>query len=267
MLISIVNHSATIVDAKLQPVIRAINRQLRDDFEPYWGRGGQLRLEGRSQRSPNPERASDIRGEAVVYLCDRPDDAEEALGYHELTHRGIPYGFVFTELCKKLKEPWSLTLSHEVLELVLDPEVNLLVKGPHPSDPTREVFHWYEACDAVQTPLERLASLFPRVDAAVARDGLMEILGKPSAAALSRLHEEVRFWLALDPKLHAAVGAHLSMAESEQRSARRTRGRTAAAQAADSPRTRARSARVQRVRAALTASAVSQQLRESLWKR
>jgi subtilisin family serine protease len=25
------------------------------------------------------------------------------------------------------------------------------VAGPHPEDPTREVFHWYEACDAVQT--------------------------------------------------------------------------------------------------------------------
>ncbi len=151
MLISIVNHSAAILDAKLQPVVRAINRQLRDDFEPYWGRGAQLRLEGRSMKVPSPERASDIRGEAVVYLCDDPEYAQDALGYHELNHRGIPYGFVFTELSKKLKEPWSLTLSHEVLELVLDPEVNLLVKGPHPEDPTREVFHWYEACDAVQT--------------------------------------------------------------------------------------------------------------------
>ena len=151
MLISIVNHSATILDSKLHPVIRAINRQLRDDFEPHWGREALLRLEGRSKDAPGPERASDIRGEAVVYLCDRPSDAEDALGYHELTHRGIPYGFVFTELSKELREPWSITLSHEVLELVLDPEVNLLVKGPHPEDATREVFHWYEACDAVQT--------------------------------------------------------------------------------------------------------------------
>ncbi|HEX5067011.1 MAG TPA: S8 family serine peptidase [Myxococcota bacterium] len=151
MLISIVNHSAGILDAKLQAAIRAINRQLREDFEPYWGRGGRLRLEGRSAKAPVPEHASDIRGEAVIYLCDCPEDSEDALGYHELNHRGIPYGFVFTELSKSLDEPWSVTLSHEVLELVLDPEANLLAKGPHPEDPTREVFHWYEACDAVQT--------------------------------------------------------------------------------------------------------------------
>lgn len=151
MLISLVNHSAKIVDAKLQATLRALNRQLDEDFAPHWGRGGRLRLEGRSAPKPVPERASDIRGEAVIYLCDLPEDSQDALGYHELNHRGIPYGFVFTELSRELEEPWSLTLSHEVLELVVDAEANLLVKGPHPEDPTREVFDWYEVCDAVQT--------------------------------------------------------------------------------------------------------------------
>jgi subtilisin family serine protease len=150
VLISIVNHCRAIVDADLQAVIRAINRQVRDDFEPYWGRSARLRLEGRSLRAPKPEQASDLRGEAVVYLCDSPGEADDALGYHELNHRGVPYGFVFKELCDELGEAWSITLSHEVLELILDPEANLLVKGPHPEDDTREVYHWYEACDAVQ---------------------------------------------------------------------------------------------------------------------
>jgi hypothetical protein len=43
-----------------------------------------------------------------------------------------------------------VTLSHEALELIGDPAVNLLVAGPHPGDRRREVFHWYEMCDAVQ---------------------------------------------------------------------------------------------------------------------
>lgn len=43
-----------------------------------------------------------------------------------------------------------MTLSHEALELIGDPEVNLLVQGPHPGDQKRTVFHWYEMCDAVQ---------------------------------------------------------------------------------------------------------------------
>jgi len=66
---------------------------------------------------------------------------------------GIPYGFVFTQLSEEIGENWTVTLSHEALELILDPEANLLVMGPHP-DPSqnqRTVFHWYEACDAVQS--------------------------------------------------------------------------------------------------------------------
>src|SRR5436853_495964 len=43
-----------------------------------------------------------------------------------------------------------ITLSHEALELLADPEANLLVQGPHPSRPRHKVFHWFEMCDAVQ---------------------------------------------------------------------------------------------------------------------
>ncbi|HET9235420.1 MAG TPA: hypothetical protein VFP10_14900 [Candidatus Eisenbacteria bacterium] len=37
MLISIVNHSnGQIADDELQAVIRALNRQIQEDFAPYW---------------------------------------------------------------------------------------------------------------------------------------------------------------------------------------------------------------------------------------
>ncbi len=65
-------------------------------------------------------------------------------------NRGVPFGVVFTELSKEMGEHWSVTLSHEALELIGDPEINLLVMGPHPKHPGRDVFHWYEMCDAVQ---------------------------------------------------------------------------------------------------------------------
>jgi hypothetical protein len=75
---------------------------------------------------------------------------EDALGYHDRYDRGIPFGIVFTALSQEMGEPWSVTLSHEALELIGDPEVNLLVAGAHPTEPERDVFHWYEMCDAVQ---------------------------------------------------------------------------------------------------------------------
>ncbi len=150
MVISVINHaSAKISDAELQPVLRALNRQIEGDFAPYWSLGATLRLEGRSGQQPSKQSLADMRGDAVLYLWDKVD-VDDALGYHETNNRGIPYGFVFTELSKEMGEHWSVTLSHEALELIGDPEVNLLVMGPHPKDPGRDVFHWYEMCDAVQ---------------------------------------------------------------------------------------------------------------------
>ncbi|MGH8521433.1 MAG: hypothetical protein ACREU9_08465 [Gammaproteobacteria bacterium] len=150
MIISVVNHtSSKVSDEALQLVIRAINRQITEDFEPYWSLGATLRLEGRSEKEPSKLTMHDLRGDAILYLWDKID-VPGALGYHDQSARGIPYGFVFTDLAKKLGEPWSVTLSHEALELIADPEVNLLVMGPHPADPNKAVFHWYEMSDTVQ---------------------------------------------------------------------------------------------------------------------
>lgn len=150
MIISIVNHSAGIIsDEDLQVAIRAINRQISEDFEPYWSFGARLRLEGRAGRQPNKQSLTDMRGDAVIYMWD-DGDVEDALGYHETNFGGIPYGFVYPKLCDQLGEKWNVTLSHEALELLGDPQANLLVQGPSPEDRRHKVFHWFEMCDAVQ---------------------------------------------------------------------------------------------------------------------
>lgn len=151
MIISVINlTSGKIADEEAQAVIRSINRQIRDDFEPYWSFGAQLRLEGNSSSKPSKQSFVDMRGDAILYLWDKTN-VDNALGYHDANNKGIPYGFVFTELSKQLGEHWSVTLSHEVLELVGDSQANLLVQGPHPAKPDQIVFHWFEMCDAVQS--------------------------------------------------------------------------------------------------------------------
>jgi hypothetical protein len=150
MIISVINHtSGQISDEEVQHAIRAINRQVHEDFTPYWSLGATLRLEGKSGARPQKQTLADMRGDAIIYLWDKTD-VPGALGYHDRNNHGIPYGFVFTELSQALGEPWTVTLSHEALELIGDPEVNLLVAGPHPANPNVDVFHWYEMCDAVQ---------------------------------------------------------------------------------------------------------------------
>lgn len=150
MNISVINlTNGKLKDEEVHAAIRAINRQIKEDFEPYWSMGAVLRLEGSSGNKIKTQELSDMRGDAIIYLRDKAI-VKDALGYHENNNRGIPFGFVFTDLSEKMGENWTVTLSHEALELLADPEVNLLVAGPHPKDKSVEVFHWYEMCDAVQ---------------------------------------------------------------------------------------------------------------------
>ncbi len=149
MIISLINHSKVITDEQVQVVIRAINRQLKEDFEPYWSFSATLRLEGPIGQHPSLSKFGDMRGDAVLYLVDGVNSLG-ATGWHLANYGDIPYGIVFLGLCAKIKEAWSITLSHEALELVGDPMCNLLVQGNDPLDRRRRVFHLFEMCDAVQ---------------------------------------------------------------------------------------------------------------------
>ncbi len=151
MLISIINHTnGKLSDEEVQRAIQAINRQIKEDFNPHWHRSALLQLVDKIGEEPDEQSRYNPKENAFIYLWDKMDE-DDALGYHDRNNRGIPYGFVFTELSKELNESWTVTLSHEVLELICDPEVNLLVSGHHPVKPSKKVFHWYEVCDAVQT--------------------------------------------------------------------------------------------------------------------
>ena len=158
MIISVVNMTdGALKDAEIQNTIRAVNRQLAGDFALYWGYGSQLRLEGRTglKKGRFQMDAADMRGDGVLYLRDIAK-VRDTDGFHNNNFAGIPYGVVYLDLSRKLGEDWTVTLSHEALELTGDPENNLLVQGPHPAKPDKLVYHWYEMCDAVQAETYRI---------------------------------------------------------------------------------------------------------------
>src|SRR5262245_25198446 len=113
MIISLVNFSR-VSDVEVQDVIRAVNRQITQDFEPYWSMSSRLRLEGRAGVQPMPQSPAELRGDAIIYLADKID-VPRVLGYHAENNQGIPYGFVLMDLAAQLGDPWSVTLSHEAL--------------------------------------------------------------------------------------------------------------------------------------------------------
>jgi hypothetical protein len=139
MRVCIVNQS-DLPDLEVLKAIRVINAQLVD-FAYHWGTIGQLRLEGSRGKTMSMK---ELRGDAIIYIGNEAE--EGALGWHDADKYGVPYGVVYT---KGYDEPWTVTFSHEVLELLLDPHVNLLCAGPHPTE-DRDVLHWREASDAVQ---------------------------------------------------------------------------------------------------------------------
>ena len=154
MLISVVNRSTRLTDVALQAAVRAVNRQLEEDFYPHWQFGARLRVDsagrvpGQHAHKVDLPRLPGRRGDAVIYIDDKATMAATE-GYHDGNNGDVPYGFVFLDACSEGADDWTVALSHETLELVGDPLNNLLVQGPHPVDHRRLVFHQFEMCDAV----------------------------------------------------------------------------------------------------------------------
>lgn len=60
MLISVVNHTdGKLSDEAVQEGIRAVNRQIAEDYNPHWHMGAELRLEGAIGKDPDDECSAD----------------------------------------------------------------------------------------------------------------------------------------------------------------------------------------------------------------
>lgn len=148
---SVINFVDGLKDSTVQAAIRSVNRQVLEDFAPVWGTSYSLRLHA-SQFKPTENidkiKKERVRGESVMYLIDEAA-LPGALGFHTRNTVNVPVGFVFvTDLNDQ--DQWTITLSHEVLELIIDPTVNVLVPGPDPRNASNTVLHAYEVCDAVE---------------------------------------------------------------------------------------------------------------------
>ncbi len=151
MIISVANQThGEISDPDLLAAIRVINRQIAEDFVPYWNMPATLRLEGTLLEQPRANAATLFRGDAILYVSSSTgkDDPE---GFHDRNFRGVPYGVVYSKISEQTGDPWSVTFSHEALELVADPQGNNYVMGPSPHNPRKKVFFWFEMCDAVSS--------------------------------------------------------------------------------------------------------------------
>jgi hypothetical protein len=135
--IAIQNDSTVVKDADVKKVIPALQKQIDRDFAPAWG------LRARLVFGTGPKRAM------KVVLKDVSDEAGD-LGYHFV--RGYPVTYVFAKDDLEAVGEFTSTLSHEILEMLADPGVNLYALGFVRGKGKKKSKAWvsYEVCDAVQ---------------------------------------------------------------------------------------------------------------------
>lgn len=80
---------------------------------------------------------------AMVFL----DNADQAgvLAYHDLTPDGLPISKVFVKTTLDDHQLVSVSASHELVEMLVDPAINLMTTGPNP-----RLVYAYESADPVE---------------------------------------------------------------------------------------------------------------------
>lgn len=141
-LVSVVNQSRRVSDEDVAAMTSAVMRQLVRDVAPFYGLVPAMEFV--------PRGGAPLEFAALAYIIDEPD-IDGALGYHDEDEDGRPYIKVFVDptldhggAVLTGADAVSVTLSHEVLELVGDSPANKWVDGPDGRD------YAYELCDAVE---------------------------------------------------------------------------------------------------------------------
>jgi len=137
--ISVINATTVLSDTQIQQAVGALQTQVSDHFAPVWGVDAKLTFV--------PQNTNPAPGTWWLAILDDSDQAG-ALGYHDLTNEGLPMGKVFAGTDLKLGSEWTVTASHELLEMLADPNINLTVFVQ--KDDTSGRLYAYEVCDACE---------------------------------------------------------------------------------------------------------------------
>jgi hypothetical protein len=126
------NQATTALGVDFDRLIAALQRFVDDYFVPVWGTPAKL-VKARGFK----------KGAWALAFLDRADVAN-ALGYHDLTPDGFPLSKVFVQTTVEDGQLVSVTASHELAEMLVDPAINLCAVGP------KNVIYAYETGDPVE---------------------------------------------------------------------------------------------------------------------
>jgi hypothetical protein len=138
-LISVINASTTLTDAEVLAALPDLQMQVSAHFGPVWAADAQLQFCPRSGAGP-------VAGSWWLVILDDADQAM-AVGYHDLTAEGLPLGKVFARTDRESGHTWTVTASHELLEMLADPWMD---RATVFSDGADFRVYAYEVCDACE---------------------------------------------------------------------------------------------------------------------
>jgi hypothetical protein len=127
--VALTSVSSSVSPAALMPVAAALQKQVARDFGPIWRR--------RATVSPFATLEDVPLGYWPLIVVDR---LQQGAGVH-LDEEGQPYSLI------EATPDWSLTASHECLEMLADPFGSRLVAGSSPKGDQGRVEFLVEVCD------------------------------------------------------------------------------------------------------------------------
>ena len=116
---------------------------------------------------------------AVVFLDNA--DAPGALAYHDLTPDGLPQAKVFVKTTLENNDLVSVSASHELVEMLVDPAINMMTTGPDP-----KLMYAYESAD----PVEQLTFPVSGIEMSdFVHPAYFETFRKPGSAQFDHLNQ------------------------------------------------------------------------------
>jgi hypothetical protein len=185
--VQVKNRSTVVADRDVQRAVDACNKQISRDFGPAYG------IEAIAHFAPKDAPLSAYDWQLIV--VDNADQAG-ALGYHETAANGAPIGYCFAKTTMDDGGLWTVTFSHELLELLADPEINQCVL-----DEAGHKLFAYECCDACEDD-----SLAYDIDGVKVSDFVLPAFWMPTTP----VHAPLSFTGAVKKPLQILPGGYLA---------------------------------------------------------
>ena len=156
--VAIISLTREIPSRSVLQAAAAVQKQITRDFTPFWGLSATVDAFDDLESVPSDYHhvvlftdPDDLTAELEPrigerYAAELIDDFERdrLTGLHLNTFTRQPFALV------QASDVWSVTLSHEIIEMIIDPFGNRLIAAAHPRDPDVRVKYLLEVCDPCQ---------------------------------------------------------------------------------------------------------------------